>query len=218
MVIERVLPADVAAAEAFGELGEPLFPVEAAAVASAVERRRLEFATGRACARTALARLGFPRCAIPRGPGGAPVWPHGVVGSLTHCASYRAAAVAPSRRYVGLGIDAEVDAPLPPGVLDLVSVPQERECLGRLPPVDRDAGWDRVLFSAKEAVFKAWFPLTRAWLGFEDVVLGIDPDAGTFSAQLLVTGPEVRGVRIGRFDGRWVRQAGLVVTAVTVVA
>ena len=52
--------------------------------------------------------------------------------------------------------------------------------------------WDRLLFSAKESVYKAWFPLARRWLGFEDAVVMIDPSAGTFQARLLVVGPHAR--------------------------
>src|SRR5690242_12311145 len=91
-VIEWILPSRVAAAESFGDdPAAELFPQEFDSIARATELRRKEFATGRACARAALARLGRPSAAVLRGPGGAPQWPEGVVGSITHCVGYRAA-------------------------------------------------------------------------------------------------------------------------------
>ena len=88
---------------------------------------------------------------------------------MTHCAGYRAAAVARSGDLAAVGIDAEPHAPLPPDVLELVARPEERVELTALEEARPDLHWDRILFSAKEAVFKAWFPLTRRWLDFTDV-------------------------------------------------
>lgn len=209
-MIEQILPGDVRVAEArVDRAGEPL-PEEAAAVAHAVPARRREFVTTRALARDALRELGHPHVAIPPGPRGEPRWPDGVIGSLTHCAGYRAAAVSRRGRLVALGIDGEPDAPLPAGVLAAVSSPAERAAL----PAEV-AHADRVLFSAKEAVFKAWFPLAATMLDFTEASVRIDP-AGLFTATLLVPGPLVAGRRLDRFQGRWRRGDGLVLTAVTV--
>ena len=84
-----------------------LWPEEAAAVQHAVEKRRREFAVGRMLARAALAAIGDPPSAIPTGNHREPVWPAGIVGSITHCAGYCAAAVARDAMVVALGIDAE---------------------------------------------------------------------------------------------------------------
>jgi 4'-phosphopantetheinyl transferase EntD len=76
--------------------------------------------------------------------------------------------------------------------------------------------WDRVLFSAKESVYKAWFPLMRCWLGFEEACVSIDPADGTFTARLLVDGPVLGGRRLDVFTGSWLVRDGLIVTAVCV--
>ena len=99
-MIADILPSPVAAEEAFDDAGEVvLFPEEQAVIANAVDKRRLEFTTARACARVALGKLGLPPVPIVPGPRGAPRWPAGVVGSITHCAGYRACAVARDRRH-----------------------------------------------------------------------------------------------------------------------
>jgi 4'-phosphopantetheinyl transferase EntD len=129
-VIEEILPSSVAAVEAFGDLpGAELFPEEHAVIGRAIEKRRREFATGRACARAALARLGQPPVAILPGDRGSPGWPPGIVGSITHCTGYRAAAVGPAADVLAIGLDAEPDEPLPDGVLGVVSLAAERERL-----------------------------------------------------------------------------------------
>jgi 4'-phosphopantetheinyl transferase EntD len=218
-VIEAVLPAEAAAEEAFGDLpGAALFPEEEAVVANAVDKRRREFTTARSCARVALARLGLPPVPIMPGPRGAPQWPHGVVGSMTHCVGYRACAVARDRDLLTIGLDAEPHDKLPEGVLRAVSSQEERNRLTALAVAVPGTHWDRMLFSAKESVYKAWFPLTRRWLGFEDASVTIDPDNGTFTAELLVDGPYIKNVPLTGFTGRWLVDKGLIITAIAVPA
>jgi 4'-phosphopantetheinyl transferase EntD len=217
-MIEEILPAPVEAVESFGDLAEALFPAEEAIVAKAVAKRRAEFTTGRACARAALARLGLPRAPIPQGAKGAPAWPDGVVGSITHCAGYRASAVARVADVLTLGLDAEPDAPLPDGVLEVIASADEQAALDRLAREAPGVCWDRLLFSAKESVYKSWFPCTARWLDFHEAVITIDPAAGTFAARLLVTGQAHDGRPLHEFAGRWLARNGLVLTAITVAA
>jgi 4'-phosphopantetheinyl transferase EntD len=216
-MIGDILPAVVAAAESFGDLPEAtLFPAEEAIVANAVEKRRAEFATARACARAALAQLGLPAVSIGSGERGAPQWPPGVVGSITHCAGYRAAAVACSRDVITIGLDAEPDERLPDGVLEAVSSFGERAKLSALAVSAPGVSWDRMLFCVKETVYKAWFPLTRRWLNFDEACVDIDPAGQTFTARLLVDGPVVNGTSLTGFDGRWLAANGLIVTAIVI--
>jgi 4'-phosphopantetheinyl transferase EntD len=187
-----------------------LFPEEREHIAQSVAKRRIEFAAVRRCARRALQELGYPPVPILPGEQREPQWPEGVVGSMTHCAGYCAAAVARSGEISALGIDAEVHAPLPEGVLDLISLESERERIAALAvDVPNAVHWDRVLFSAKESVYKAWFPLTRRWLGFEQADIDLRLD-GTFEAKLLTT---ESGVPHG-FAGRWAVSGGLIATAI----
>jgi 4'-phosphopantetheinyl transferase EntD len=148
------------------------------------------------------------------GSAGAPTWPPGVVGSMTHCANYRAAAVARAQDVIGIGIDAETHAPLPPGVLTTVSLPDEREHLARLVDQRPDICWDRLLFSAKESVYKTWYPLVGTWLGFEEARVRFRPDTGTLVADLLRPGLDCAGWPVRRLHGRWLVDRGLVIAAV----
>lgn len=220
-MIGTVLPPDVAAVNVFGDLspreGCGLFPAETAAIARAVARRRAEFTTVRLCARRAMEQLGLPPTPLLPGKRGAVSWPDGVTGSMTHCAGFRAAAVARTESTVSLGIDAEPNGPLPDGVLEVVSLPRERAGLAELSRQRPEVHGDRLLFSAKESVFKTWYPLTRRELDFTEAELDFDP-AGTFSARLLVPGPEVAGRRHGTFSGRWAVGRGFVVTAIALPA
>lgn len=218
-LVGAVLGAEVAVAEVFADIdGVELFADERQRIAGSVESRRREFATGRECARRALELLGHPRASIGTGPRNTPVWPAGVVGSITHCAGYRAAAVAASGSIVALGIDAEPHGELPPELLPSVLTGTERAELGALTRDRPDTRWPRLLFSAKEAVYKAWFPLTGRWLGFEDVHVRLDPASSTFVATLLVAPAHIGGRPLPSLSGRWVLGNDLVVTAVTVAA
>jgi 4'-phosphopantetheinyl transferase EntD len=215
-VIEEILPGTAIAVETFADAEEStLFPEERQIVAKAVEGRRREFATGRDCARRALERLGVPPGPIPAGKRGEPIWPTGVVGSITHCRGYRACAVARATDLATIGVDAEPHAPLSDGLVGYIAGPEEIGRLGELAQAEPSICWDKLLFSAKEAVYKAWFPLAERRLGIEDTLIAIDPRQRTFSAQLLVPGPVVAGVELSGLSGRWLVDDGLVLTAAT---
>lgn len=212
--LSNLLPEDVVVVETRrGLVRTELSEAEQRRIASALPKRRDEFTTGRACARLALERLGAPRAEVPSGSAGEPLWPPDVVGSITHCETYRACAVAWKTSIDSIGIDAEENEPLPDGVLDRISSAAERSLM---PGGKADACLDRVLFSAKEAVYKAWYPLSHEWLGFHDVHLELDVDAHGFVAELRIPGPLVRGRTVTEFRGRWGVDAGTVITAVTV--
>jgi 4'-phosphopantetheinyl transferase EntD len=218
-MLAELLPGSARAVEVFDDPPQArLLPEEEAYVARAVEIRRREFTTGRHCARAALGRLGFAPVAITRGHRGAPGWPTGVVGSITHCAGYRAAAVARTTDLVTIGIDAEPHDPLPAGVLDMIARPEERGRLGGLAALAPDIAWDRLLFSAKESVYKAWAPLTGTFLDFDGAEIIFDPAAGSFVARLRSPGAILVGDARGELHGRFVVRGHLVVTAIARVA
>lgn len=223
-MIERILPPGVAFAELFDDPpGLRPHPREESLVARAVEKRRREFTSARHCARMAMTKLGIEPAPVLRGDKGAPIWPRGVVGSLTHCDGYRGAVLGYSMQVRSVGIDAEPHAALPDGVLDAISLKAEREWLAG---TSDDLHWDRLLFCAKEATYKAWFPLTSRWLGFEDAHITFaqgprssatqSPATGTFHTELLVPGGTLDGPPLAGFDGRWIVADGLIITAISV--
>ncbi|MDV8075977.1 4'-phosphopantetheinyl transferase [Rhodococcus sp. IEGM 1370] len=220
-MIESILPNGVVSAELFADPpGLTPHPLEAPLVAKAVDKRKREFTSARHCARVAMEKLGVEPAPIMRGKSGAPQWPKGVVGSLTHCDGYRGAVLAYSMQVRSVGIDAEPHGPLPDGVLGAVSLEAEREWLATVGR--EDVHWDRVLFCAKEATYKAWEPLTGRWLGFEDAHITFertgsgDDVSGTFHSELLVPGETTSGPPLRAFDGRWMVAGGLVMTAISV--
>ncbi|MEU8087146.1 4'-phosphopantetheinyl transferase superfamily protein [Micromonospora sp. NPDC049101] len=211
-----LVPAGVVVVEAFGHRDDVvLMPEEEMVVARAVDKRRREFATARHCARAALGRLGFDPVPILPGPRGAPGWPDGVVGSITHCEGYCASAVGLRREVAALGVDAEPAAALPEGVLEAIALPEEELAVRRLAVTYPEVPWDRLLFSAKESVYKTWFPVTGLWLDFHEARIDLDP-SGVFTATLLRPVPTDCVVPLARLGGRWRIRAGLAGTAIAV--
>lgn len=207
--IADLLPPCVATAELVDDVDESLlFQEELTVIAGATATRRREFAAGRVCARRALADLGLRPRPILRGEARDPVWPDGVVGSITHCSGYRAAAVAHATQIRAIGIDAEPHAPLPDGVLRQIARPHEVTAIDDLRTFQNDVHWDRLLFSAKEAVHKAHFPLCRTRLGFMDVHVTVEPTTGAFVAHA--------DQWSGELPGRWLIRDGLVRTTVAI--
>ena len=208
-----MLPLAVSVAAVEGDIVDaPLFPDEEAIVARAVVARKREFATGRACARRALADLGFSPRSVPAGSAGEPCWPSGVVGSITHCEGYRACAVASNSSFLAIGIDAERNRPVTDRVLAAVASEKEMTMVCRLDRLDGEISWTALLFSAKEAVFKALFPLTRRRFGFAAAEVRLEPHAGRFSADLQDGVASARLPR--RVDGNWMLADGVLLTAI----
>lgn len=199
--------------------GELVYAEEEALVRHAVSKRRREFVTTRYCARQALKSFGVAPGPILRTKRGAPCWPHGITGSMTHCDGYRAAAVAKVQDILSLGIDAETNEALPEGVLEVITVEGERAHVEELAGYRPDVCWDRLLFSAKESVFKAWYPLTGLQLDFQGARISMDYTLGTFTARLLVRPPPVPGCDpLNKFTGQWAAHGDFVATTVTVPA
>lgn len=205
-----LFPADVALA--WGEIGDAtheLLPDEAPLVARAVDKRKREFARGRSCARQALAGLGFERVSVLVGENREPLWPDGVVGSITHDNTLCVVAVGHASRYAGLGVDVEPEGALTPEVAARIWSPAEAERAEEVRALTADSA-ARLVFSAKEAFYKCQYPLTRTYLGFHDVEVALG--AGTFVLTLKTdSGHLPRGMR---FDGVWRRAGGEIVTAV----
>ena len=161
----------------------PLEPIEEEALgARAIQRRRTFFTLGRAAARDAMAELGFAAAAIGRGSGGEPLWPDGLVGAITHAGDLAIALVGRRSDYVGLGVDVEELSRGPsPRAARLICRPSEMEW------VDPGGGTERLamLFSAKEAIFKALYPIEQVWLGFGDAELSWRAERCAFEARIL---------------------------------
>ncbi|HET6732787.1 4'-phosphopantetheinyl transferase family protein [Mycobacterium sp.] len=209
-------PRALAAAEMYDDPPElaPL-PEEEPLIAKSVAKRRTEFVTVRYCARQALGELGVPAVPILKGDKGEPCWPDGVVGSMTHCEGYRGAVVGRHDEVRSVGIDAEPHDVLPNGVLGAISLPAERAELQAMPS---GLHWDRILFCAKETTYKAWYPLTRRWLGFEDAHIVFDVDdtgtSGGFVSRILIDPAAVSGPPLETLSGRWSVRDGLALTAI----
>jgi 4'-phosphopantetheinyl transferase EntD len=192
-----------------------LYPEEAALVSTAGERRLREFRAGRLCARRVLADLGITRFPVLAGPDRAPIWPAGIVGSISHSSDAGAAAAARRSEFAGVGLDVETAEPLPRELWDLVLSESEGR---RLHGFGVSPGlMAKVFFSAKECVYKCQYPLTRAWLNFRDVDVDVDPVTGEFRA-------EIRRTESGSFPspvtltGKYRIADGMVQTAIVLPA
>jgi 4'-phosphopantetheinyl transferase EntD len=174
----------------------PLLAGECAATRRMVPARHREFAAGRAAARQAMQAIGCAQIAVPMGADRAPVWPDGLRGSISHCATACIAVVGPAP--AALGIDLEPDAPLDADLIPHICMTPERDWLALQPPRARGA-LARIIFSAKEAVFKAQYPLTGTVFGFEVLHIALNvPDAcfdATFAQAItpFAAGQRIRG-------------------------
>jgi 4'-phosphopantetheinyl transferase EntD len=188
------------------EPAQPLFPEEEALVARAVAKRRREFAKGRECARAAMERLGIHGVPLLSGTDREPLWPKEIAGSITHTRGFCAVAVAPSEHYDGIGIDAEPAEPLAENIVERICHDADRSSWLAVTSIDSSV-IPRLVFSAKEAVYKCQFPLTRTFLGFEDV--GVNLGNGVFQGHLRVdAGPLRAGTEL---LGRWLKIGSFVV-------
>ncbi len=193
---------------------QTLLPAEAVALGrDTVAKRRREFAAGRTCARRALAALDVYDIAILRGTKGEPLWPPGIVGSITHCADHCGAAVARRQDVVSIGIDVEFNQELPANIEEIVCTASERHLVNSA-PYEEGIHWPTVTFSAKESLYKAWFPLTRRWLDFDEVELKIDWRRYSFTPCFATRNNPLDADLAARFVGRFALRGQYIWTAV----
>jgi 4'-phosphopantetheinyl transferase EntD len=145
-----------------------LWPQERDAIARARERRVREFSTGRLLARCAMAALGAAECAIPRAEDRSPVWPDHLRGSITHAGDVAIAAAAAANRVANVGIDLEETERLTDHLFTKLFTHREIEQLQQADP--RLPG---LMFSAKEAGYKAVHPLIGRFIGFQEAEVDV---------------------------------------------
>ncbi len=184
-----------------------LLKAEHEAIAGAAQTRIEQFTAGRVCSRIALGRFGVAATTpIPRGEDRAPVWPPGFVGSISHTDIWCAAAVARVEDVRSIGIDLEPATPLKESLWRRVCTPKERDWLHELPTPGLTS---KILFSAKESVYKCQYPITTKFLGFHAVELEIDD--GSFRAVFQQEAGEFKPGDV--MSGRYLVEDGLVATA-----
>ena len=190
-----------------------LYPEEARHVASAVAVRQAHFTAGRLSAHAALEALGVPSRPLLADAARAPVWPTGVVGSITHTDGFCGAVVAPRTRYCGLGIDAEQRAHVTEELWREILTSAELRWL-REQPASQRAEMATVMFCAKEAFYKCQYQVTGAWLGFEAAEVAVNDRA--FLLSLLQTVGEL--VAGQEFSGRFAVLPSIIVAGIAITA
>lgn len=150
-----------------------LLPEEGASIASRNPASRRASGAARIVARQLMQRLGFSPTSVLRDASGAPVWPKGLVGSLAHDDGVAVAALARAENVGAIGIDVEPAAPLPADMLGIVAGERERR------QIAEDPLRGRVLFAAKEAVYKAAYPSDRVFLEFADIEIDLSAGQAT---------------------------------------
>jgi 4'-phosphopantetheinyl transferase EntD len=191
-----------------------LLPAEQQAATHFVAARLDEFRHGRDCARRALRRLGIRPVAIPVGTHREPIWPDGVTGSISHAGTAAAAAVARRCDALSLGLDLEPDLPLDADLVTRICRPSEIE--RELATCNQSGQVARLLFSAKEAAYKALWPVIREFLEFHDLEVSIDHERARFA--VLSRTPRCPANLAQRLEGRFGRAHGLLATGVILPA
>ncbi len=157
---------------------QQLFPEEHELISTAVSKRRNEFSTGRLCARQALSQLGIKPQALLKGTKREPLWPEGIKGSISHSSECGIAVVSCDVDLISIGIDVELIEPISESVCDMICTQDEIDALGNR---SHDPIAWKLMFSAKESIYKCLYPVVKKWIGFSDAQLQFDFSAGTFS-------------------------------------
>ncbi|MCU7917151.1 MAG: 4'-phosphopantetheinyl transferase superfamily protein [Candidatus Thiodiazotropha sp. (ex Epidulcina cf. delphinae)] len=170
MNLSSLFPPDAVIVKATTEMwAKPLCLEEEKLIEGAVEKRQREFRAGRHAAHAALDRLNAPSAPLLRGEKRQPLWPTGFLGSITHCRDACVAVCAEKGDIVSLGIDVEPLTPLPEGIARYINTAQEEQFMRR-----HDSLPGRLIFSAKESLYKCYYPLLQHYFGFHSVSLNID--------------------------------------------
>jgi 4'-phosphopantetheinyl transferase EntD len=211
-LLMELVPVDAVAYETHSlDTAYPLMAEEVSYVATSVPKRIREFSAGRACARAALRQLHIEDFPILAGAHREPIWPAAFAGSITHTKEYAGAIVVSKDDGRSVGIDAAREGSVGEDLWREICSPLELKWLHGL-TTDTARTAASIIFSAKEAFYKAQFPLTGEWLDFHDVQISID-DRGFRVSPL-------RALRLQSiapaWEGRFHVTCGLVLTAICI--
>jgi len=180
-----------------------LWPEEFEFTSGMVDKRRAEFTHGRYCARSAMKMLGVESAPIRKGPNREPVWPKGIIGSISHTEQAAAAVVAKSTDLLGLGLDMEESSPLAAELIAMICLPQENR--------EQDGARAKLLFSIKEAIYKCLYPLVNEYVDFLEMEVSLDEQALTYIAQ-----PHAKRLDrelVGRIRGRYLCHSQYIISS-----
>jgi len=165
---EAVFEHRISGPDHFAAAGIPM-PVD---LAEAIPMRSAAHLAGRVCAREALREAGADEHLVGRDRSGAPIWPSGYRGSITHAGRTAAAAAICAEPCRGLGLDYEIvmTGEAADEISDLVLRPADRRWIAALAGVSFEEG-ATLVFSLKESLYKAIAPSLATFTGFEDAEL-----------------------------------------------
>ncbi len=176
---------------------------EETCIANAVEKRKREFRAGRNCAKQALSYFEPDRrLVVERGSMREPLWPAGYVGSITHTNTYCAAAVAQSEYCRSIGIDVEKNCAMDTDITRHICTEREREWLCKARAKDNGGEvvhWAMLYFSIKEAIYKAFHPIYKEFLDFQEAEVYISREKRYFHADIHQKEKDIRLTMVGRF-------------------
>ena len=186
-LIASLFPEEVMVIEANPEMIQgTLYTEEATLISNAMPKRRQEFIAGRICARRALAKFGIKNFPLLMGRDRMPVWPPGVVGSISHSDGYCGVAIAKQTEIESVGLDVECVRKLERDCWKQICTQQELSWINSLPINDQEK-FIFLIFSAKECLYKCQYIISKQWLNFYDVAISLKPDIGEFEAKFLVS-------------------------------
>jgi 4'-phosphopantetheinyl transferase EntD len=181
LITEAVPISIVTSCEAINNYADGLYQAEALYIRNAVSTRRMEFSTGRICARRSLSKLGISNCPIPIGTMREPVWPAGVTGSISHDGDHCIASAAKKKCITSLGIDLALAEPLNQNLIEMVCTDEEIRCIAELGDSAFSIDPYKLIFSLKESVYKCLYPIVKEIFDFQDVSISLQPtNVGAF--------------------------------------
>jgi phosphopantetheine--protein transferase-like protein len=213
-IFSPLLPGSAKIVEgAIADLEHLLAPQEAACISQAGSKRRREFACGRIFARRALKSFDPEDRCLLIDADRVPIWPAGLIGSITHSDHYCAVAVARKDQVSAIGIDVEELERVTLDLSEYILLPSEIEGANlHASSIQQRLRHIAVVFSAKETIYKCLYPITRSHLSFHDVHISVSEGLTSFEARLLRSAGTFY---MGHcFVGRYVVKNGLVATAI----
>lgn len=186
-LIATLFPEKVITVEADPEMIQgSLFPEESTFICNAITKRRKEFIAGRICARRALEKFGTKNFPLLMGSDRAPVWPSGIVGSISHTHRYCGVVIAQKTEIKSLGLDVEYFRFLERNFWKEICTQQELSWINSLSLNDQEKHFF-LIFCAKECFYKCQYTISRQWLNFHDVEISVELDISEFEGRFLVS-------------------------------
>ena len=173
------------------------------------DKRKKEYLKSRELAHSLFSEIGISDFILLNDDKRAPIWPSGIVGSISHSSGFAIVAISKDHKSIGIDLEKIMSDERSEKLKDQFLTEEEI----KINQLDFNL-FSTIVFSAKESLFKLIYPLCREYFGFHSAKIREITDSG-FSIELKSQSTSVSKFN-GLYQGKWQKLDDIILTSLVI--